>query len=493
MIKSINDLGLDSDVIKRLNLYLESLRLGNDDVYLAAIAKDNAPSFILDKVDKLFNLNKAKMNNILLDIELANRDKYGPRSISKPWSERIESLDEYFNFNDISVPSVKFPVGNLRPISISKCFNKLKNDTNSGLPYFTRKSKVKKIAERDFLKLLSKEYPCILFTRTQESNKTRNVWGYPIADTVSEGLYYFALLDYQKRLNWRSSLIGPDYVDLKISELMLRSFNSGKTLLSIDFSSYDASINPSLTRCAFDYVKSVFQSKYDSDINRICDRFISIPILTPDGIYTGNHGVPSGATFTNEVDSICQWIVASSLGISDNDFQIQGDDGVYMLDLATLDLLKSKFRSLGLLMNEEKSFINEDYCVYLQRLYHKDYMNNGFIGGIYPIYRAINRIVFQERYSNFEDFGLTGIDYYSIRTISILENCKYHPLHEELVKLVYSLDKYGLKFSQKGISRYDAMLNESSGTGGLLYNQFGDKISGIDSFETMKIIKRIRD
>jgi len=485
-------LKVSKDVIRRLSLHLDRTVVGSKEVFLSPIGKEEDPSITLSKFDKIFENNLGKMNKILLDLEYNNRGKYGPRSIAKPWSERRKSLVDYFSASTSTRSLVLKSINNgrLRPLSLEEGIKLLKNNTNSGLPYYTRKSKVKMKTLEHFKDEINAEYPCILFTRTQEGGKTRNVWGYPMSDTLNEMLYYSPILNFQKRLVWRAALLGPDLVDRAITALVSSAID-GKILYSVDFSAYDASINSYLEDLSFDYIKSCFQSVYHENILKLRDRFKTIGIITPNGIMSGQHGVPSGSTFTNEVDSLVQYIISSNSGVKDSQMQIQGDDGAYCVDVDTLDILKDNFKHYGLKLNDEKSHTSQNYLVYLQKLYHKDYLKDGLIGGIYPVYRALCRIVFQERYSDFEDYDLKGIDYYSIRTITILENCKYHPLFKELVRFVYDLDKYKLKFSQDAIGKYGLMLNNSTGTGNLLYNQYGDKVGGINDFETVKYLRHI--
>jgi len=275
---------------------------------------------------------------------------------------------------------------------------------------------------------------------------------------------------------------------------MDRAIKSGNLLVSIDFSSFDASVKSVLQHKAFDYIKSLFQQKYSDDIELIFNRFNKIGLLCPDGIITGNHGIPSGSTFTNEIDSIVQYLIASNFDSLDvNNCQIQGDDGVYSIHKDEVDKLLNAFVSAGLNVNFGKTYKSRDYCIFLQKLFHYDYRNKQtkIINGIYPVYRALNRIIFQERWANFEDYGISGRDYYSIRTISILENCKYNPNFKELVKYILKLDKYSLKFSDVGLAKYIEMIAKSSGSEGILINQYGDNVKGIKSLETFRLIKEL--
>ena len=147
----------------------------------------------------------------------------------------------------------------LRPLSIEKASLLLKNSTNSGLPWYTKKGDIKQTLVSNFKYYLDRQDPCVLFTRTQEQGKTRNVWGYPSADTLNEMRYYAPLLDYQKKLSWRAALNDPHTVDRGITNLINNAMLSGKKLVSIDFSAYDASVSKELQSAAFDYIKSLFQ------------------------------------------------------------------------------------------------------------------------------------------------------------------------------------------------------------------------------------------
>lgn len=489
----LNELDIDQDVKRRLSILLDGVVKGNSEIFVTPLGANGNAKSILSELDKVFEDNKHRMNDTLKDLEYSNKDKFGPRSIAVPWSERKKILYESFEYDRIDgkididlAPSRK----SLRPISLSKALTLLKNDTNSGLPYYTRKSKIKERVLKDFDYLQSSKYPCILFTRTQESEKTRNVWGFPISETLNEMMYYSPLLEYQKHQSYRSALVGPDEVGRHVSTLVLRAVELARTLVSIDFGKYDNTVRKFLQAMAFDYIKRLFQSECSSDISKIANTFNTIGILTPDGVRKGAHGVPSGSTFTNEVDSIAQMLISIQLPFVELDsMQVQGDDGVYLIPNGKEDELFKQFESFGLSVNREKSFVAKDYAIFLQCLFHVDYIKQGKFGGIYPIYRALNRLCYQERWSDFEDHEITGKDFYSIRALCILENCKYHPLFEDLVKLVVKHDKYSLDFSSQGLSNYVRMLDQTKGTEGILQNQYGDNIKGIKSFESYKLVK----
>lgn len=475
---------------------IQSIIKGRDDVLISPMAKEHGADFLLSEFNKVFDANSSLMNSTLIDLENSNKSKFGPRSIAIPWSKRKNTLYDSFGIESsdrsFELMPLKGGEGRLRPLSVDNALKLLKNSTTSGLPFYVRKSEVKAEVAKNLMTYLKRQDPCLLFTRTQEQGKTRNVWGYPIADTLNEMRFYSPLLLHQLRKTYRAALGKPIEISTAVTALILNAVNKNHVLISVDFSSYDNSVKSALQNVAFDYIKSCFQSIYHKEIDYISYRFKSISIITPDGILKGDHGVPSGSTFTNEVDSIVQAAIAlSNPFISETDFQVQGDDGVYAIPRDSLTELYKSFESSGLMLNEAKSYLSSDYCIFLQCLYHKDYLNNQFIGGIYPVYRALNRILFQERWSTFEDNDLSGKDYYSIRTICIVENCKYHPLFRELVKFVLKYDKYSLEYSEQGLVKYVQMMTEVQGAGEVLIHQPGDDYIGINGFETVKLIREL--
>lgn len=494
----LDSLDIDQDVRSRLSINLASIYSGSNDIFVTPLAKDNDPYQLLTEWDSIFYEGKSKVNSVLQKIEENQRSKFGPMSISKPWSERKIGTYLYFEDSKLkydslnALPEASRGKGILRPLSANKAISFLKNNTNSGLPFYTRKSKVKDRLLKDFKYYLQREDPCILFTRTTEQRKTRDIWGYPIADTLNETLFYQPVLSYQRKLYWRSALKGPEAVNKRLTYIIKEARSNNLDLISVDFSSYDRSIKPGLQLKVADYYKYLFQEKYHAEIDYLTYRKSTIGLVTPDGILRGGHGIPSGSTFTNEDDSICQFIISRNSRTTIRDLiDIQGDDGVYAINGKNVVKFYDGFKRFGLDLNTSKSDKSKDYLVYLQNLFHVDYQRAGVIVGIYPTYRALSRILFQERWSDFEDYGITGKDYYSLRTITILENCKYHPLFEKLVKFVLKYDKYGLRPSQKGIRDYVKMISESSGSAGILINQHGDNLRGISDFETVKLIRSL--
>lgn len=496
------DLNLSDLEINKLSFQLSLVEKGSSEILTTPLAKSRTP----EDIKKLFEhrfMSKIKDINCkpLTDLEESNLSKYGPRSLAKPWTDRKESLYKYFEpykgenpkkLDGNMKPAPKYK-NVFRPISVDSASKFIKPNTNSGLPYLVKKKDILQFVVNEFNKLVKLDIPCVLFTRTQELGKTRNVWGVSIVQALMSMCYFQPILAYFKQIGWRSSLNGPLAVDLKISKLIGYALLNNLSLVSIDFSSYDASLKPEIIRLAFEYLKQLFQTSYSPVIEELYNRFVNIRIVTPSGIWKGAHGVPSGDVFTLDVNSLCQRIVAEDSKVLIDDYlDITGDDGAYVISDESVNKLFDTFEKYGLSVNREKSFIAKDYLIYLQKLFHAKFMKDEFIGGIYPLSRALNRLVYQERFYNFEAKGIEGRDYYSIRAICILENCKYHPLFEDFVRFITELDKYNLAVSQNGISQYVQLMTDSNGAEGLLINQYGDDLKGIKSFQSFKLIKSFK-
>ena len=437
---------------------------------------------IFDFIEEI--LSKVEITPKLREIEDDNRSKFGPRSIALPWDERKSSLYDYFAHPDSDTfPGVSADSAgqaSLRPVSVANATGYLIASSSSGLPYMQRKGKVLQDAIRDHAGQLG-VFPCVLFTRTAEQRKTRNVWGYPISETIEEQRYFRPWLDVEKSLPWRKALIGPDAVDEGVT-LLLSGKRGDELVYCVDFEAYDASLSPSLIAMSFNYISNAFQPGARAGLEDIRDRFLRIPIFTPDGELSGIHGVPSGSTFTNTIDSLAQALVSGTTRC-----QIQGDDGVYVIQSSSRDTFPRRFEYEGLKINREKSEIFETQeAVYLQRYYHPSYRSeSGGLGGVYSLFRAANRIKYLEQWTDFEREGIRGDDFFALRTVMILENCKHHPGFVEFVRYAQKLDRNGLAFSQAGLKAYSKSLDSRARAGILHAPNFQ---SGITDFAVMKVL-----
>jgi hypothetical protein len=499
-LRKLENMGLSPDAIKRVSLLLGNIVKGNDVVLVSPIAKQKSPEDILSGWDSIFNSNLSKMNDILLELESSNRSKFGPRSLAAPWNDRKESLYSSYEYEEPFIRKIEYkvnPLKRLRPLSEENAKKYIKKSTNAGLPTMLKKGTVlssDEVLDQPFY------WPAVLFTRTQENYKTRNVWGFSLDDILYEMRFYRPILEYQRNLDWRAALRKANDIDLAITKLIQYAKERDYDLLSIDFSNYDNSVKESGHTWVFmSYFASLFQDSFTKDFLLLRKNFSNVGIVTPDGILKGPHGIPSGSAFTNEVGSVWQHFVAQDYNIFigreiiQHDQQ-QGDDGAYAVEDA--EDFKQFFSIHGVKINDEKSFVDKNFIVYLQNLYHLDYVtkddqNQDIIRGIYPTYRALLRIVYLERFTDISVVDeLKGSDYFALRTLQILETCKHHPLFEELCLYVKELDKFSLDVSDQGISAF-VKLREIQEGKDVKFTEYkrGDS-TNIKDFASYKLIKR---
>lgn len=498
------------DFIKRLNIpekrwptivsNLNDIIKGSDNKYITPLGKTYDPIIVLFEWEKIYKANAHKLNAPLLEIEKEQRSSFGPRSIQKPWIERkpgliasyhsqISNFDPpFYDFNDGK--------GSIAPISVSETLLKIRKNTNAGMPTLKKKGEVIDHLLANFDELREREDPCMLFTRTAENGKTRNVWGYPFADIFYEMMFFVPFLEIMRDKYWQASVISPVLVDNRITEMIKTALRTNRMLYSVDFDGFDASVSWQTIVKAFEYVKSHFDPIFSSMIDKICKRFYTISIITPTGILRGNHGVPSGSCFTNLVDSIVQAATALTNDfIKEYEMMINGDDGVYILSKENIPTFENTWKTARLNLGTKKVNIAAEWCTYCQRFYHIDYIKDDFIGGIYPTYRAINRLVWLEKFTILkkkgQKNGISSRDYFGMRTLAILEQCKYHPLFEELVRFVLEREKFALDITEGGLVAYAESLRKGRQLADALNPSLDPSVMGIHDFESYKLIQKI--
>lgn len=450
---------------------LNSLTVNNDRVLRGSDEILTAPGW--DKISDsriaehgFEMLDRVHVTPKLEEIEDSNFSKFGPRSLAKPWEERRESLSAYFDHDDYDPGDLDVPKrsGSLRTMDLRAVGRSLVKSSSAGLPYMRRKGLVLETALSNYESEVDR-YSCVLYTRTQEGRKTRDVWGTPISDVIREQQYVIPYLRHERLLAHRSALLGPQSVDNSITNLLFGKRPS-EVVVSVDFSGFDASITPTMAHNAFSLIASDFQSSLWPGLYQIYRRFVTIPIFTPEGEWSGPHGVPSGSAWTNTVDSAVQFLAAGKYA---HRCQIQGDDGLYVVPEGERDELLRRFTESGLSINESKSHtFHSEEGIYLQRYYHPDYVDlysGRGLGGVYPIFRALNRIKYLERWTDLAREGMTGGDFFSLRTIMILENCKHHPAFRDLVRYVAQTDAKGLHFTSEGLKAFSRALESKTRAG----------------------------
>lgn len=490
LLEYFNDI-LTEDEYRKLSIILNNLTTGRDQVLITPVGERVGPDVLFDEWMKIFYSNRDKMNSALIEIEESQFSKFGPRSIAKPYKDIEELVLSGFNpathdcLHLSSLPARSSDCHKLRPLSVDNSLRYVKRSTNSGLTKLAKKGKV--LDEVPLDKLLS-EYslnlPCVPFIRTQENEKTRLVQGFPISDIIQEIRYFRPLFEYYRKLPCYAAMNGPEQVNTAMTRLISEAVRLGQSCVSGDIENFDIDFKVPLQAKCFDEMGSLLQPMYRKDFGIIEWRFGHKGLVLPDYVIEGPHGIPSGSQFTNLVGSVGNRKVCNQ---PIELMQALGDD------FATVshnpDEIFKRYEDCGLSLNASKTSIHDDHFVYLQNLFHPDYMEEGEIKGVYPTFRALERMIYTEGFSDFNVFNLNGKDFFAIRSLSILENCKYHPLFEEFVIFWLKYDKYKIP-SQQSIAEYAKMLDETTGSLGTM-NQYGADVRGILSWRSYQIALRM--
>jgi hypothetical protein len=409
----------------------------------------------------------------LLNLERNEAEKFSPRSIALPYREWSDSVRDYFH-SDVRVPEVsaiarelrKVMKGNLRPISFDLALKSLDKTKQAAIPYMVAKGDV---IPGYSLQQLRRDLEGPLFSvlayRTEVRKKMRAVWMYSFAMAVLEQTFFQALLPVRKASPARAAIVSPAAVDKSVTDLFGIAQRTGKDLISIDFKGYDKTVKWKLQWRAWLYVASLFQNRYADDLALIIHHFASGGLVTPDGILVGAHGVPSGSTFTNEIDSIAQEIAINDnvSASSQSNAAVQGDDGLYV---DSLDRILRAADDNGLTVSKEKSMVSKREAHYLQLYYHPSYVDSvGILTGIYPITRCACHILFPDRRSDKVIDEIGSDEYYACRTVQLLSNCIFHPLIKQFAKYVQEHSPYSLSLkwiSQQTLDRYNLFASAKS-------------------------------
>jgi hypothetical protein len=171
------------------------------------------------------------------------------------------------------------------------------------------------VKEGNSRKELVNSTPDIGFSRTQLSltdkkPKIRNVWGSAFHYILLEGLYSYPLLDTFKSYN-TFYYIGTNPLT-SVPTTLKNMLEAEPMIYVIDWSSFDASVQPWEIRTAFDLLKEILIfDPHDQEkiFDFIVELFIYRKVIRPDGqTMLKDLGVPSGSAFTNMIDSICNYL-----------------------------------------------------------------------------------------------------------------------------------------------------------------------------------------
>jgi hypothetical protein len=370
--------------------------------------------------------------------------------------------------SDSAIAAVIREWGNPRGLllrSQRKTVDIMKKSTNSGSPYFAKRRAVtdKTLPARlEYLGIQTKQYlamsewysAAVLGWRGQEGGPTDNdvkqrvVWMFPYAVNICELQFYQPAIEVAQRRLFTPAWVSMEEVDKRITKLF-DTKGRHDLVICTDFSKFDQHFNQDMQDAARKIITAIMGQ--DSNCRRwLTDVFpvkYSIPLaIDMDRILTGLHGMGSGSGGTNFDETLThrslQYEAAQNRRTMLNpNSQCLGDDGVLSYPGISVEDVTQSYTAHGQDMNVDKQYASEHDCTYLRRWHHDEYRVDDVCVGVYSTYRALGRLCEQERYYDPEIWGPKMV---ALRQLSILENCKYHPLREEFVNFCMKGDKFRL-------------------------------------------------
>lgn len=414
----------------------------------------------------------------LWNFELDMKGHVGPMSIQKPLSEREKDIENYYTMieNDgvpISQEAInatkKFfsSIKGLRPRSRDRVVLNMKLNTNSGSWAFTKRRKVVRdtldahleIRDGHLWAVLSngEQYQicATLGWRGQEGGiepddvKQRVVMMASFLLNLHEGQFYQPFIEACQKSKLIPGWVSMDLVDQEITALFDTKGNSD-VVICTDFSKFDQHWNQHLKSATYEVFDYLFDGAYPKDFYYA--RF-NTPVVCSEGLsYEGTTGMQSGLNGTNPDENVGHKTLQFEAAINNKatlnpHSMAYGDDGILTYPGISVEQVIQAYTSHGLEMNASKQYVSTHDCVFLRRWHGKDYRVNGTMVGVYSTFRALGRLLAQERYYDPDVWNERMV---VLRALSIIENCKWHPFFHEFIDFVIKGDKLKLGLAVPG-------------------------------------------
>nr|UPO81347.1 RNA-dependent RNA polymerase [Picobirnavirus sp.] len=509
-----------------LRSYFDRVRLGQPEVYRTTFGKGSSAQQVLKEWMPSLN-SLSKMWPTLLDFEKDLAKKVGPMSVMKPLKQRMEDIDHYYE--DILLPQEPIDpraIGavisefgtsaGIRCRSQAKTVELMKKSTNSGNPFFgKRRLYLNKTIPCDIAMLpneirqylSSGEFKAcaVLGWRGQEGGpkasdvKQRVVWMFPFAVNIEELRYYQPAIEAAQNFNLVPAWVSITAVDERITR-MFDTKGSDDLVICTDFSKFDQHFNPVMQDAAKEIISAIITKDAQGQywLKEVFPAKYYMPMMYDYGylrVGSTRHGIRVGRNQRGRDNSAWCIAVRSCLahGASLNpNSQCLGDDGVLTYPGISAEDVVQSYSRHGLDMNLEKQYVSKQDCTYLRRWHHTRYRKDGICVGVYSTARALGRLMYQERYYDPEAWSKEAV---ALRQLSIIENCKHHPLRDQFAEFCMKRDKYRLGIDIPGFldniqgiaQKHVELMPDFLGYTKSL--QDGDGVSGIQNWWIVQYLK----
>lgn len=518
--KEFTEVISENDGLRR---YLEQLSIGRPFTPRSWLYENLEPNQVLENwLETLSKLeNGDAFEQKVYQFDISQEAKWGPQGGIAPMQELLQDIVEP-TFERHS-PGVAFDTlewrkavkrttyevssdlkfGKLRPASYPRVLDDMRArdtlESNSGWPDFARRNlpRVKQQAIWACETMQWRSYPAIALFRNY-NQKTRLVWMFPISTNIYEGSYMQPL--QSGIVNSQDRFYAPWVGFEAVRRSITQTYDDGKFIYASDFSKTDEHFRWATTKSVAPVLESQFVRWATGNLRHSLQRMHFIPlIISTDQMLVGEHGVASGSTWTNFVETIFDhcfsWYVNQKFANGNNVYGLYaiGDDMAWWSDKfedAFPSALAELGKEVGQEINAEKVTSDPDSVKTLQRLFQRGYRRpDGLLRGVYSTVRALKSSVYPER---FHKPQLWSSDMFCARQYMILENCVDHPLFEDFVKFVVRGQKDLIPFAKKSGAELDKILRETKLLPGFnpTYNQ-ERRDTSLANFESVKIARNL--
>nr|UDL14578.1 MAG: putative RNA-dependent RNA polymerase [Picobirnavirus sp.] len=472
-----------------LDAYLGRVKSGYDEIITTDFyGKSTSIDKIIQDWSKVLSTIESDYPG-LMQFENDLRAKVGPLSVMKPLKDRMDDIKAYYK--DVERASQPISPQAIQEVchewrncktslrNVDNTIRNMKLSTNSGVPFFTKRRNPENLflaRNVDFANMAGDECyvyftkkfefgdkfglsrmrdkissAAVLGWRGQEGGpseddvKQRVVWMFPFPINVLELRAYQPLIELAQKNSIVPAWISLDDVFYRMTELF-DTKDPDDYIICTDFSRFDQHFNADMQTAANTVLDFLLDESKDKWwIENIFPIKYRIPlIIGKEYVMFGRHGMASGSGGTNFDETLThrslQYECAMAHGAKLNpNSMCLGDDGVLSYPGITVDDVIDTYSSHGQDMNPDKQHVSKDDAIYLRRYYHKDYRENGKCVGVYSTYRALNRLKMRERRTK-----IWTPEVEVLRELSIIENCKYHPLRDEFISFCYKGSAHGL-------------------------------------------------
>lgn len=480
-----------------LRAYFQHTVMGNQDDYRPPFWKGMSREEVLRRWQAVFDTLGVKEKwPTLYNYEMEMKGKVGAMSIQKPLKDRIQDIEFYYSesngVNAIAIPqeaidaTIRF-FGKAKGIRLRSKANTAKEmrlSTNSGNPWFTRRRRIiqEAVDSQVFVKdgTVCAKLPngktfklcAILGWRGQENGmsdddvKQRVIWMMSVLLNLEELRFYQPAIKAMQDNNLIPALVSMDAVDQAVTKLF-DTKGADDDVICTDFFRFDQHFNLHLQSASEQILRALATPSADMDwwFQTIYPAKYTIPLIcSEDLLFEGPHGMGSGSGGTNFDEDMAHKSLQFDACIQNhtelNEYSMAyGDDGILSAPGLSVDQVIQAYESHGLVMNREKQYVSKHDCVVLRRWHSDNYRIDGCMVGVYSTFRALGRLLAQERFYDPEEWGPEQV---TLRAWSILENCNHSPYFEAFVDFCITGDKYRLGLDLPGfIENIDRVAKKS--------------------------------